>query len=128
MSDQTKNRRSTAGGSELNSNPFGGLKSGAFPERAVSRERESKNSPTNAGRVELRREKSGRGGKTVTTISAFATQHTQRDLEILLKELKQACACGGVRRERVLELQGDLREAIFAELANRGFKPVLAGG
>ena len=127
MRAKKQGKQSTLGGTELSTNPFAELKAEGLLAKAIAQP-QSGNPISTAGRVELRREKSGRGGKTVTTLSAFATHHTQRDLEVLLRELKQACACGGSRKERVLELQGDLRETVYGALTARGFKPVMAGG
>jgi len=128
MSGRKQDKRPTSGGADLNVNPFAGLE-GVGLASGNLRKPASVSSPSlKGGRVEVRREKAGRGGKTVTTLSAFQTHHTQRDLDLLLKELKQCCACGGSRKERVLELQGDERERVCAALTARGFKPVLAGG
>ena len=80
------------------------------------------------GRVEIRREKAGRGGKTVTTLQEFATHLPQSQLEHLCYELKKHCACGGTRKERTIELQGDVRERAFDFLQHLGFAPVRSGG
>ena len=80
------------------------------------------------GRVEIRREKAGRGGKTVTTLQAFATHLPQSQLERLCYDLKKHCACGGTRKERTIELQGDVRERAFEFLQHLGFAPVRSGG
>lgn len=127
MSGKRKDRHSLAGGSDLNTNPFAGLERAGLPAGRVP-EQKSAPAPVKGGRVEVRREKAGRGGKTVTTLSAFATHHNLRNLESLLKELKQSCACGGTLKLRVLELQGDVCDRACAELEARGFKPVRAGG
>lgn len=127
MSGRKQDKRSTSGGTDLNVNPFAGLESAGLAP-GESRKPAPVSPTPKGGRVEVRREKAGRGGKTVTTLSAFQTHHSQRDLDLLLKELKQCCACGGSRKERVLELQGEVRERVCAALTARGFKPVLAGG
>ncbi|NCG08268.1 MAG: translation initiation factor [Verrucomicrobia bacterium] len=127
MSGKRQEKRSTQGGERLNLNPFGDLQSAGLPEGKTQKARPVEGL-AKGSRVEIRREKAGRGGKTVTTLSAFATHLTQRDLERLLKDLKQSCACGGTLKGRILELQGDVCERVGTELAARGFKPVRAGG
>lgn len=127
MSRKHQDKRSTFGGTGLNANPFAGLESEGLPAGGLGQSAAERGTPK-GGRVEVRREKAGRGGKTVTTLSAFATHLTQRDLERLLKDLKQSCACGGTLKGRILELQGDVCERAGTELTKRGFKPVRAGG
>ncbi len=121
----------TGGGASLGANPFGALSSSGLPKSkppsggpssAKSRPKPRK------GRVELRREKGGRGGKTVTVLSGFATHLPLEELDKLAFDLKKACACGGTLKGRVIELQGDVRDKAFAELEKRNFQPVRAGG
>lgn len=76
--------------------------------------------------VGLRREKKGRGGKTVTVI--YDLQLTADDLKALAKQLKQSCGSGGAVKEGTIEIQGDHRERIAAELQNLGYKTKLIGG
>lgn len=128
-----KKRIDTDGCESLGSNPFSGLSASGLPELKPSspEPRESAERPKKAvkkGRVELRREKGGRGGKTVTTLSAFATHLPLGELERLAFDLKKACACGGRQKDRTIELQGDVRDRAFNELEKRGFRPVRAGG
>lgn len=122
----------TGGGESLGSNPFGSLSTTGLPEAEntpSNRPEPEKSKPkAKKGRVEMRREKSGRGGKTVTTLSAFATHLPLGELDKLAFDLKKACACGGTLKGRTIELQGDVRDKAFAELEKRGFQPVRAGG
>ncbi|MFP4157930.1 MAG: translation initiation factor [Opitutales bacterium] len=128
-----KKRIETDGGAPLGANPFEGLSADGLPEAAPQKPVQKtapgkvKKGPKK-GRVELRREKSGRGGKTVTTLSAFATHLPLSELEQLAFDLKKACACGGTSKGRSIELQGDVRERVFTELEARGYQPVRAGG
>ena len=46
-------------------------------------------------RIEVRREKSGRGGKTVTTIRGFPVRISHDDLNRALKPLKSSLGTGG---------------------------------
>lgn len=126
-------RIETDGGASLGANPFDGLSSEGLPKQAQKKPEEKPapkqaKKPVQKGRVELRREKSGRGGKTVTTLSAFATHVSLSELEQLAFDLKKACACGGTQRGRTIELQGDVRDRVSTELEARGYRPVRAGG
>lgn len=81
-----------------------------------------------SGRVELRREKAGRGGKTVTTLRSFPSHIPAKTLEAMVFDLKKQCACGGTLKGRVIELQGDVREPVSRILKKHGYEPVRAGG
>jgi translation initiation factor 1 len=49
-------------------------------------------------------------------------------LRNLAKDLKRRCGTGGTAKDGVIEIQGDHRETIVAELSLRGFTAKLAGG
>ncbi|MBS9405037.1 translation initiation factor Sui1 [Halomonas sp. TRM85114] len=78
------------------------------------------------GIVRIRRETSGRKGKGVTTVSGLPL--SADDLKALAKELKKRCGTGGALKDGVIEIQGDHRERLKAELENRGYTVKLAGG
>lgn len=80
----------------------------------------------NDGVVRVCREKSGRGGKTVTLVVGVPGGNPAR--ESMLKELKKRCGCGGKLQSGVLEIQGDQREAILVYLEDKGMKAKAAGG
>ena len=82
--------------------------------------------PAGDGVVRVRRETKGRGGKTVTTVSGVPLP--SEELRSLASELKRRCGTGGTVKDGVIEVQGDHREAIVAELFRRGFTARLAGG
>ena len=82
--------------------------------------------PQGDGIVRVRRETQGRGGKTVTTVSG--TGLASDDLLALASDLKRRCGTGGSVKDYVIEIQGDHRTVIVAELEKRGFKVKLAGG
>ncbi len=82
--------------------------------------------PSGDGIARVRREISGRGGKTVTTISGI--QLKTDELKDLTKELKQLCGSGGALKDGIIEIQGDHRDKIVAALQDRGFTVKLAGG
>jgi translation initiation factor 1 len=87
---------------------------------------ESPRAPRGDGIVRVRRETQGRGGKTVTTVSGVGL--ASDELLMLASELKRRCGTGGSVKDWVIEIQGDHREAIVAELEKRGFTVKLAGG
>lgn len=59
------------------------------------------------GRVLLRRETAHRGGKTVLVVHDFAPTISLAEIDALARDLRAACGCGGTRREREIELQGE---------------------
>jgi translation initiation factor 1 len=121
----------TSGGAGLGQNPFGGLSSAGLPvaPRSVLAAAAAKTpAPAkNRGRVEIRREKEGRGGKTVTTVSGFLGIGLP-EKEQLAKKMRAACGCGGTVKDGQIEIQGDQRETVARILTEAGFRPVLAGG
>ena len=78
------------------------------------------------GIVRVRREVKGRNGKTVTTISGVGL--AEDALRELAGELKRRCGTGGSAKDGVIEIQGDHRDALVAELEARGYTVKRAGG
>lgn len=76
--------------------------------------------------AEIRREKKGRGGKTVTVI--YNLQLTDEDFKTLGKQLKQACGAGGAVKDGTIEVQGEHRDKVAAELEKLGYKTKFIGG
>lgn len=74
----------------------------------------------------IQREKKGRGGKTVTVISGL--QLAPADLTALAKQLKTACGTGGTVKDGNIEIQGDQRDRVAAELKRLGYKVKFVGG
>src|SRR5688572_11959585 len=81
----------------------------------------------NRGRVEIQRQTSGRGGKTVTVVKNFVGIGLP-EKEKLAKEMQKACGTGGTVKEGRIEIQGDKREAVARILTQAGFRPVFSGG
>ncbi|MEC8333540.1 MAG: translation initiation factor [Verrucomicrobiota bacterium] len=132
MSTGKKNKISTDGGSFLHTDVFIDLESFASlnltPE--INSKTVDKKTPTKKprGRVEVQREKAGRGGKTVTTLKSFSSHTSMKTLELMTFEFKKLCACGGTLKGRVIELQGDVCDQVCEKLKAEGFQPVRAGG
>ncbi len=134
---------STSGGQGLGQNPFAALSGAGLPvapkvvlEQAAAALAAQKTGGAgaakvtpekNRGRVEIRRETGGRGGKTVTTVSGFVGIGLP-EKEQLAKKMRGACGCGGTVKDGVIEIQGDQRETIAKILSDAGFRPVMAGG
>jgi translation initiation factor 1 len=72
------------------------------------------------GIVRVRLETKGRGGKTVTTISGIPLP--EPELRALAKDLKRRCGTGGALKDNVIEIQGDHRDTLIAELEARDYK------
>lgn len=110
-------------------NPFWSLSRGepGSPESQPVNAAESSTPARNRGRVEIRRLKAGRGGKTVTEIRGFVGIGLP-EKEKLAKQMQKACGTGGTVKEGRIEIQGDKREEVARILIEAGFRPVLAGG
>jgi translation initiation factor 1 len=79
------------------------------------------------GRVDIIRQKAGRGGKTVTVVTNFTGIGLPEKMQ-LAKEMQKSCGCGGTVKEGRIEIQGDKREEVARILTQAGFRPVFAGG
>ena len=131
-----KQRLPTESNEEFGSNPFGELDSTGLDsiplksgEGAEPKIKVSVSEKLGRGeRLEVRREKSGRGGKTVTTVRGFPSYISQDDFGRILKGLKSRLGTGGGWRDNQMEIQGDQREVVCDWLTAMGFRPVLAGG
>lgn len=78
------------------------------------------------GRVRVRLERQGRGGKAVSVVENLPG-HPER-IEEVARALKSACGAGGTVKGRTVEIQGDQRDRIVAALARLGIEAVRAGG
>lgn len=76
--------------------------------------------------LKVGRETSGRRGKGVTTI--FDTPLTATALAELAAILKNKCGTGGTVKDGRIEIQGDQRERIVAELEKLGYAVKRVGG
>ena len=81
---------------------------------------------TDGGRVKVRRETSGRRGKTVTTVSNLPLSDVE--IKALAGRLKKRCGVGGSAKDGMIEIQGDHRDAVLEVLAAEGLDAVRAGG
>ena len=82
--------------------------------------------PAGDGVVRVGRETQGRRGKGVTVIRGLPL--TDEALQELATRLKQRCGSGGTVAGGVIEIQGDHRDLLVAELTRLGYTARRAGG
>lgn len=79
-----------------------------------------------AGVVRVARATQGRGGKAVSVITGLPLEAAE--LAALAAELKKRCGSGGTVRDAAIEIQGEHRDTLVAELVKRGYQARRAGG
>jgi translation initiation factor 1 len=82
--------------------------------------------PGAAGSLRVGREVKGRAGKGVTTVAGLPL--SLADIDALATKLKKRCGSGGTVRDGVIEIQGDHRDVIVAELIKLGWHAKKSGG
>ena len=94
----------------------------------VGRIKEGKKTDTSAletdGAIRIRRESKGRGGKVVSVVEGVPPGQQKA----IGKLLKSSCATGGAIKNSAIEIQGDHRETIKAQLEKKGFSVKFSGG
>ena len=125
---------STEGGQGLGQTPFASLSglslpsaNTALPKPAPKANAKPVQPSRNRGRVDILREKAGRGGKTVTVATGFVGIGLP-EKEQLAKKMQRACGSGGTVKDGRIEIQGDKRDEVARILIEAGFQPVFAGG
>ena len=81
---------------------------------------------TPGGVVRVERQTKGRRGRGVTAVTGLSLQ--KAELAKLAKALKQRCGSGGTVKDGVIEIQGEHRDTLVAELEKRGYTVKRAGG
>jgi translation initiation factor 1 len=79
-----------------------------------------------SARVRVGREVSGRGGKGVSVITGLPL--SEAALEALATQLKKNCGAGGAVKDGRIEIQGDHRDRLVAELIKLGYEAKRSGG
>jgi translation initiation factor 1 len=79
-----------------------------------------------AGKVRVSRQTQSRAGKAVTLISGLPLNAIE--LATLARDLKRHCGSGGTVKDGSIEIQGEHRDAVLAELLRRGFAAKRSGG
>ena len=78
------------------------------------------------GVVRVMRETKGRGGKSVSVIVGLAL--APAELVKLCTQLKKRCGTGGTTKDGAIEIQGEHRDTLVAELIKLGYGAKKAGG
>lgn len=71
------------------------------------------------GIVRVGRQTQGRKGKGVTVVSGVPLAGAE--IEALAAQLRKRCGAGGTVRDGLIEIQGEHREVLVAELSKRGW-------
>ena len=82
--------------------------------------------PADGNKVRVSREVSGRGGKGVSVITGLPLDDDA--LEALATQLKKSCGAGGAVKDGRIEIQGDHRDRLVAELVKLGYAAKRSGG
>ncbi len=123
----------TDGGQTFGHNPFAGLSSEGLPPApeglppGPTQSTTPKPAGKSRGRVDIIRQKAGRGGKTVTVVKGFIGIGLP-EKEELARRMQKTCGTGGTVKEGQIEIQGDKREEVARILREANFRPVFAGG
>ena len=88
--------------------------------------RQKKVVPVGDGIVRIGRETKGRKGKGVTVITGLPLD--EPGLQKLATDLKRRCGAGGTAKGNTIEIQGDHRDLLVAELTARGYTVKRSGG
>ena len=79
------------------------------------------------GKIVLRVQRKGRGGKTVTTLSTPGGGLAPGALEPLAREIRRALGCGARVEDGSVVIQGDNAERAEKWLLQRGARRVVRG-
>ena len=76
--------------------------------------------------VRVGRATKGRKGKGVTVVTGLPLGH--EELAELARTLKARCGAGGAVKDGAIEIQGDHRDTLVAELGKLGYAAKRSGG
>ena len=79
-----------------------------------------------SGPVRVGRQTQGRKGKVVSVVTGLGLPALE--MAELAKKLKQRCGAGGTVRDGTIEIQGDHRDLLVAELQKLGYGAKKSGG
>ena len=92
----------------------------------IKPEKKKQEVPKGDGIVRIGRETKGRKGKGMTIVTGVPLHPA--GLKDLAKKLKQKCGTGGTLKGQTIEIQGDHRDLLVAELQALGYTVKRAGG
>ena len=130
LAKKDKIRIDISGGSAFGNDTFSGLSLEGLPAGPNQENKPSvESTPTGQKpvRLEVKREKSGRAGKTVTVIYGVAELRDE-EISALLKQLKKRLATGGTITKASIEIQGDFANRVMETLEAIGYRAIRAGG
>lgn len=139
MAKRNSNSRiDTSGSSSFANDAFSGLSNTGLPAQPAPAQK-PKSAPASpedrlakalkGKRLDLIREKSGRGGKTVTVVRGeILCSIGEAGRKALLTRLKKQIGVGGALNNDGFELQGDVRDLLEPQLSQLGARVVRAGG
>lgn len=120
---RTQNRIDTGAAPAPLASPFASLEIAGIPKAPPPAPAARLAGPAAGGtRLVVRREKSGRGGKTVLVISGFPRTWTSTHIAELASRLKRALGTGGSSEAGTIEIQGDDPARLRALLEGEGFR------
>lgn len=103
--------------------PFASLEIGGLPQAPEPTPPPSPGKPPVANaRLIIRKEKSGRGGKTVLVISGFPRTWTSTHIAEFASRLKRSLGTGGAARGGDIEIQGNVADRLRPLLEAEGFR------
>jgi translation initiation factor 1 len=123
----------TSSTSSLAHNPFAALaaKKAALPSQhddttSLSMPAKEKEQATGlTGKIVVRHERKGHGGKTVTLVQGLSLSGA--DIEAFAREMKKALGCGATVDGGDIVLQGDIVDRAFAYLLKKGATRLVRG-
>ena len=89
-------------------------------------EKQKQAAPKGDGIVRVGRETKGRKGKGMTVVTGVPLH--PEGIRGLAKQLKQKCGTGGTVKDGKIEIQGDHRDLLVAELQAMGYTVKRSGG
>jgi predicted translation initiation factor SUI1 len=92
---------------------------GVDPPAPAKRHEGEKGHDGKGRKVQVRIERAGRKGKTVTIVAGL--QHNPGTIEEIARMLKQHCGAGGTVKEALIEIQGDNRERVAGKLREMNY-------
>lgn len=92
----------------------------------VKLEKKKQSAQKGDGIVRVGRETKGRKGKGMTVVTGVPLH--PEGLKDLAKSLKQKCGTGGTLKGQTIEIQGDHRDLLVAEMQSMGYTVKKAGG
>ena len=92
----------------------------------VRSEKKQPAAPKGDGIVRVGRETKGRKGKGMTIVTGVPLH--PEGIRDLAKQLKQKCGTGGTVKSGTIEIQGDHRDLLVAELQAMGYTVKRSGG